>query len=215
MSDTFDRPLILIGGGGHACVLLDLLDLLGAEVLGVTTANGERHGRLPQSVQVLGDDSALCAYSPSSVMLVNALGATTASVHRKEVQQKFRALGYVFPTLVHPAACVSSRALLHVSCQIMAGAVVQAGALIGEGAIINTTASVDHDCDIGCYAHIAPGATLSGEVLIGECSLVGTGASIIQGVRVGAHSTVGAGSAVIRNVADHAIVAGTPARPIH
>jgi len=43
---------------------------------------------------------------------------------------------------------------------------------------------------------------------------IGSNATIIAGVTIGAHAMVGAGAVVTRDVADHAIVAGVPARMI-
>jgi UDP-perosamine 4-acetyltransferase len=208
-----DRPVIVLGGGGHARVLLDLLQMINATILGATTADG--CGEPPQpGIPILGDDSVVADRSPAEVQLVNAVGTAKASESRKRLQEHFVAKGYRFPTLVHPAAVVSNLARLADGCQIMAGAVIQAGASIGCGAIVNTMASVDHDCRIGDYVHIAPGAHLSGSVEIGACSLIGTGTAIIQGIRIGALCTVGAGSAVIRDVADGICVGGVPARAL-
>jgi len=33
---------------------------------------------------------------------------------------------------------------------------------IGEYSIINTNSTIEHDCKIGDYVHIAPGVTMSG-----------------------------------------------------
>jgi UDP-perosamine 4-acetyltransferase len=212
-SMSIDRPVIVLGGGGHARVLLDLLGLLGATILGVTTFDGMGEAPMP-GVSVLGDDDAVLRFSPGEIMLVNALGIALASDKRKKLQEKFLSAGYVFPALLHPAAIVSRFAVIGDGCQVMAGAVVQAGARIGTGAVINTRATVDHDCEIGPYAHIAPGASLSGAVRVGECTLIGTGASVIQGITIGAMCTVGAGSAVIRELRESTRYAGVPARPL-
>lgn len=86
--------------------------------------------------------------------------------------------------------------------------------MIGAGTIINTGASMDHDCRIGAYAHIAPGARLVGEVVIGEESTVGMMSCVIEGRRVGFRSLVAAGAVVVRDVPDDTRVAGVPARPM-
>lgn len=208
-----DRPVILLGGGGHARVLMDLLRLIDATILGATTADGRGEPPLP-GIPILGDDTVIDDYSPAVVQLVNAVGTATASEARQRLQEHFGAKGYRFPALVHPRAVVSSLAELADGCQIMAGAVIQAGATIGRGAIVNTMASVDHDCRIGDYVHVAPGAHLSGCVEVRECSLIGTGAAVIQGIRIGRLCTIGAGSAVVRDVAAGQRVAGSPARPL-
>jgi UDP-perosamine 4-acetyltransferase len=208
-----DKPIIVLGGGGHARVLLDLLQQLNATVIGVTTADGRGDPPLP-GITVLGDDDAVTRHSPAEVHLVNAVGVATASAFRMRLQEQFAARGYRFPVLAHPAATISRFATLDDGCQIMAGCVIQAGAHFGRGTIVNTMASVDHDCRIGNFVHIAPGAHLSGCVTVGDCSLIGTGSSVIQDVRIGVMCTIGAGSAVIRDVDDGQGVGGSPARPL-
>ena len=83
-----------------------------------------------------------------------------------------------------------------------------------RGAIVNTNASVDHDCVIGEFVHIAPGTAIGGDVVIGDGAFVGIGARILPGRRVGAGATVGAGAVVIHDVPDGATVVGIPARPL-
>jgi acetyltransferase-like isoleucine patch superfamily enzyme len=43
---------------------------------------------------------------------------------------------------------------------------------------------------------------------------IGSNATVISGVTIGAGAIVGAGAVVTKDVADHAIVAGVPARVI-
>ncbi|MCG8386779.1 MAG: acetyltransferase, partial [Cytophagales bacterium] len=97
---------------------------------------------------------------------------------------------------------------------IMPGTVVNAGTVIGEHAIINTSASVDHDCVIEDFVHIAPNSTLCGNVQVGEGTLFGAGAVAIPGVKIGKNCTVGAGAVVVNDVPAGATVVGNPAKII-
>lgn len=45
--------------------------------------------------------------------------------------------------------------------------------VLGKGVICNTGAIIEHECIIGEYAHIAPGAVLTGNVQIGAHTFVG------------------------------------------
>ncbi len=67
---------------------------------------------------------------------------------------------------------------------IMDGVVINSGAKIGNFGIINTNCSIDHDCIIGNFVHIAPAVTLSGEVKDWDNVLIGTGSSVIQGIEI-------------------------------
>ena len=69
---------------------------------------------------------------------------------------------------------------------------------------MNTGAIVEHDCTVGAYSHMAPGAVLCGAVQVGEGVLVGANATVLPGVRIGAGARVGAGAVVKNDLADGA-----------
>ena len=119
-----------------------------------------------------------------------------------------------FLKVIHPKANVSKSVLLGIGSVIMAGVTIQSGTKIGEHCIINTNASIDHDCIVHDYVHVAPGATVCGECEIGECSWVGAGAVIIQCLKIGKNCTIGAGAVIIEDVPDNAVVVGNPGRII-
>ena len=70
-------------------------------------------------------------------------------------------------TLIHPNATVADSAQIGAELVIMAGAVINPYAQLGKGCIVNTRASVDHDCNVGDYVHVAVGAHLCGTVEVG------------------------------------------------
>ena len=97
---------------------------------------------------------------------------------------------------------------------VMQGSVVQSCAHIGKHCIVNTGASVDHDCEVADFVHIAPHATVLGGVKIGEGSWIGAGAVVKQYVTIGRNCMIGAGAVVLENVPDGATVVGVPAKEI-
>ena len=202
-------PVIVIGGGGHAAVVVDALLLAGFEVAGLCDPRLEPGALGPSQVAVLGGDDALDGWSPETTLLANGLGSTRSTEGRRELFERLKNAGFRFATFIHPSAVVAKEVKLGEGAQVMAGAVVQPGTVLGRNTIVNTRASVDHHCVIGDHAHIAPGATLSGGVRIGEGSQIGTGASIVQGIRIGRDALVCAGAVVTCDVADgEKVVAG-------
>ncbi|MDA7880820.1 acetyltransferase [Akkermansiaceae bacterium] len=202
---------MILGAGGHARVLIDLADLLGLEVKGLTSLYHEA-GTLVGGKPVLGSDRVLLEREAGEVELAIGFGTTGVSPVRKALFDRMRDAGYRFVTLIHPSACVSGGAAVGEGSQIMAGAVLQTGVEIGENSIINTRASLDHDVCIGDHCHIAPGVVCSGSVEIGDGSHLGVGAVVIEGIKVGSGSMVAAGAVVVENLAPEARVKGVPAR---
>ncbi len=204
-------PHILVGGGGHARVLLELLRLREQHVLGVTEQDLSSFTGLAD-LPTLGGDDIILGHPPDSVLLVNCLGSVASTRARRQLYERFSDLGYRFATLVHPSAWVSPSAVLGQGAQVMAGAIIQVGVVIGDNVIINTGAIVDHDSAVGGHAHICPGVVLSGGVEVGVGAHVGVGARVIQGLGIGSNALVAAGAVVIRDVTDGATVQGIPAR---
>ena len=211
---NFSKKLILIGSGGHARVLMDVLRHLNYDVSGVSIGENFEARNIFNSLNIIRDDVEILNFDPTLFGLVNAIGSVKADDFRKKLQQKFSKHGYLFPTLIHPSAILGENVSLGEGCQIMAGAILQPGVTVGEGVIINTGAQIDHDCQIGPYTHIGPGAILSGGITVGECSHIGVGAVIIQGIEGGSFATVAGGSVVIRDVGAGESVAGVPSRKI-
>ena len=196
-----DRPLILLGAGGHGRVVAELATACGGRVMGVCDPMLAKQGAAVwHDIPVLGGDDYLENVNPSDVLLINGVGMMPGSGVRRTVFDRQRRSGFEFPALVHPAAWVSGSAKLESGVQVMAGAVVQAGVAIGCDSIVNTSSSIDHDSVIGCHCHIAPGVTLCGNVEVGHQSFIGAGATVIQGVCVQPESFIKAGALITRNV---------------
>lgn len=206
-------PLILLGAGGHARVLLALARAAGHKVLGVCDPRLGADGKQRwEGLNVLGDDAALERYRPSEVQLILGVGQLTAGTLRERLYGTWRDRGYLFPVLIHPTAWLAPDVSLAAGVQVMAGAVVQPGCKVGENSVLNTRAGIDHDCQIGMNVHIAPGATLCGSVSVGRGAFIGAGAVVIQGIRIGERAVVGAGVTLVRDLKPELTIVGTASR---
>lgn len=209
-----NKPVIVVGGGGHAKVLINSLLLNQIDIVGIVESDLNKVGQKILEIPVVGSDDMISEYDPSEVLLVNGIGSTKSLALRADIFRKFKNIGYLFSSVIHPSAIIAGDVIMGEGVQIVAGAIIQPGCCLGNNVIINTKASIDHDCKIEDHVHIAPGTTVSGGVIIGEGSHIGTGAAIIQNIIVGKNSIIGAGAIVINNVPSDVVVVGGPARVI-
>jgi len=205
--------VIGIGAGGHAKVLIEIIQMRGEfELVGLLDPDPQSHGKLVSGVTVLGDDSMIPALIQQGVRhFFLGVGSVDSSAFRRQLFEKCIAAHMEPVSTVHPAAILSPVAGLGKGCMVMAGAILNPGVTLGENVIVNTGAVIDHDCVIESHVHVATGAALSGGVHVGTGSHIGTGAVVKHGVRIGMNVVVGAGAVVIRDVPDSVMVAGVPA----
>lgn len=204
--------IVVVGAGGHARVVADVIRLTGAfELHGfLDTENAERRGEAYEGSHVLGGHEIIAELKRDGV--AHAAVAIGDNHARLRIGGELEQLGFVLPALAHPAATIAANVHLGAGCVVFAGAIINPATRIGRLAIINTAASVDHDCTIGDGAHIGPGVHLAGWVTVEEAALVGVGAAVRPRISIGRDAIVGAGAAVIGDVAPGTTVAGVPAR---
>lgn len=204
------QQYVIIGAGGHAKVVLDLLRKKGKTVVGLTDATLDI-GQKCLDAEVLGNDDILQGlYQKGVCWAAMGIGHVGMPAIRNKVYHKTKELGYIFPILVHPSAVVSESAEIGEGTMIGAQSVVNPETRIGELCIINTAAVVEHEAVIENGVHIAPHATVLGAANIGENTFVGAGSVILQGIKIGANCIIGAGSVVLHDVPDNCVVVGVP-----
>lgn len=211
MSSLTNKPVILIGNGGHAAVLTDILLQKNHPIIGFTAPEyQENRFGLPY----IGTDEIIGTYSCTDIELVLCLGSVSMSTTRKRIFNRLKEKGYRFASVIHQSAVISTYATLGEGVQIMANSVIEAFAKIADNTIINTSSSINHDCRIGKHCHIAPGTILSGSVNVGDVTHIGTGSAVIQDVQIGSHVLIGAGSLVLQSIKDNSKAFGVPAKEV-
>lgn len=197
------KPVVVIGGGGHAKVVIATLRAMNITVGGVLDDDTRLWDTSLLGVPVTGPIRREAAIEGPVVL---AIGRNES---RKMLAQQ---LPCEWATVVHPRAWVDPTAILGPGTVVLAGAIVQADAIIGAHVIVNTGATVDHDCVIGDYVHLAPGVNLAGSVEVGEGAFLGIGSTAIPGVCVGEWARAGAGAVIVRDVPRKTLCLGVPAR---
>lgn len=212
-NSSVSKPTLLIGGGGHAKVLLEILRKQNANILGVVAPEPIGNSSIFSGLKQYLKDEDVFNFNSTEILLVNGIGSLPGCSLRRTIYDKFIHAGYTFSSVISSEALVSEYCHLSAGVQVMAGAIINVDAEIGENTIVNSGAVLEHDCKIGNHNHIAPGAVLSGAVRTGNNVHIGTGASVIQMVQISDFCLVAAGANLTKNLeASHSIL--YPARGI-
>jgi len=191
------KPLLLIGCGGHARSLIDLIE---------STDHWHIHGLvgLPEQVNttvlgypVIGSDDDLTYLRDACPAAVLAIGQLPDPAPRQRLADQLEQLGFHCPVLVSPHAVVSRHAQLGPGTTVGHGVIVNAAAVVGAHCILNSGALIEHDAQIGDHCHISTGALVNGGVRVGSGSFVGSGAMIREGLELPSQTVIGAGKCVM------------------
>lgn len=205
-----NKKVIIIGAGGHAKVIADIILKSGDEVLGFLDDNKEKGTKIFLEYGVLGkvEDCINFAKEDAGIQFIIGIGNNYV---RKAIFEKY-SLNYY--TAIHPSAIIASDVSIGEGTVVMPGAIINASATIGKCAIVNTLAIVEHDNVLGDFVHISPNATLCGTVKIGELTHVGAGVTVRNNISITSECTIGAGAVVVRDIEEKGTYVGVPAKKI-
>jgi acetyltransferase EpsM len=197
---------LIIGAGGYAAEVADMIGLLGGVVVGYYDEHptGDRGYGDPAPPVLTSLDGVEC--DAAAIAIGDA--AVRARLH-PVLRERF-----ALPPLVHPSAYVSPSVTLAEGVLVMNNVVITARARVDACALLNVGCYVAHDTRVGAYAHLAGGVQLGGFSSVAEGVFCGTGSIVLPSVHVGEWSTCGAGSVVTKDVEPRTTVVGVPARPV-
>ena len=196
------EEVIIIGAGGHAKVIADIIIESGDEVLGFlddAPSNNKFFFR-----RILGKVEDAVKFRDDAKFIIGIGNNET----RKQIAEKYDLEWY---TAIHPTAVIGLDVNIGVGSAVMAKAVINTGTMIGRHCIINTASVVEHDNNIAGYVHISPGVMVGGTVDIGERTHIGIGAAIKNNLSITSGCLIGAGAVVVKDIQEQGTYVGVPA----
>lgn len=200
--------IVLVGGGGHA---LSLLQMLPPHITVLGYVDREPVAGMP--IAYLGTDREfLDSGHAAPVHISMALGHGASLAARARLIDMYAACSHA--TLVAADAIVTPEAVIAPGCAVLHRAVVN-GATLGPHCIINTGAIVEHGVTLGPNCFVGPGAVVCGGAEIGRNVTIGAGATVRNGVSICSGTVVGMGAAVTSSITTPGTYVGVPAKPLH
>jgi len=195
--------IAILGAGGFAKEVADLIEALGHEVVGFWEEPG------------FGAGDSLLGRPVASRLLDLKADAAVIATGEPPLRKKLFELAsqsFTMVTLVHPSACVSRHATVGAGTLVMQNVVVNANAVVGEDCLLNVACCIAHDCRVGSHVHLAPAVQMGGWSSVGDGTFCGTASVVLPRVAVGNFAICGAGSVVLSDVIEGDTVVGIPAR---
>lgn len=206
--------IVIIGGGGHAKVLVNVIKKNNDFTIIGYTDNNDLGNIL--GIKYLGTDTVLSELIKNNLCSYAALGVGQINLVNKRhvIIDSVKKLGYKFPAIISKGSIVNEDVKIGEGTVVFDEVVINSGSKIGNFSILNTGVIIDHDCEIGDYTHIATGAVLSGGVKVKGNSMIGAGATIIQYKEITESCMIGAGAVVTTDLRERGEYVGIPARRI-
>ena len=206
--------VLIVGAGGHAQVVADILLRVheqdaSVQPIGYLDDSLALQGKQFLTLPVLGTIDQVSTIAHDAVIVAIGDNRTRQRLFETLYQQ-----GERFVVARHPSAIVAPDVEIGPGSMICAGAIINPGSTVGTNVILNTACTADHHNHIAAHAHIAPGVHLGGEVTVGSGALIGIGATVMPGCHIGALSVIGAGAVVIHDIPDGTTAVGVPARAL-
>lgn len=194
------NKVAVIGAGGHAKVIVDIIEKNGDEVVCFIEELGDKKEYL--KLPVFSTISSIIEIY-ENLKFVIGIGDNSA---RERISAAYNLEWY---TAIHPNAVIGSHTIIGKGTVVMANVVINSYSRIGEHTILNTGSIVEHDCVIGNYVHISPKVAICGNCIIGHNSWIGAGATVINNIKIVDDTIIGAGTCVLKNIEEKGTYVGS------
>lgn len=200
------KNVIVIGAGGHAKVIADIILKSGDNLLGFLDDFKEKDTVILEDYKVLDKAENALNYDEENTYFIIGIGDNQI---RKNFTEKFNLKYYI---AIHPTAVIGSDVQIGEGSCVMPNACINPGSVIGRACIINSAALIEHDNVLEDFVHISPSATTCGDVKIGELTHVGARATIRNRVTIASEVVIGMGATVVGDILEKGTYIGTPAK---
>ena len=202
------KKVVIIGAGGHAKVIADIIEKSGDEIVGFLDDNKKIGTTIINDYKVIGDlnNRFAMAVTKENLEFIIAIG------DNKKREEISHSPNLKFYTAIHPSAQIGLDVEIQEGTVIMANACINSSAKIGKHCIINTGAIIEHDNIIEDFVHISPNVALGGTVKIGKSTHVGIGSTIKNNITICENCKIGAGAVVVKDIEKEGTYIGVPAK---
>ena len=207
-----NKLVVIIGAGGHAKVVADIIEKSGDKVYGFLDDLVEKGTIIAnnEEYKVIGNFKNRFELQKINSELEFIIAIGDNLTRNKIVQEDESNIKYY--TAIHPSSNIGIDVIIEEGSVIMANVCINSSARIGKHCIINTSSVIEHDNIIEDYVHISPNVSLGGTVRIGRFTHLGIGSIVRNNIRITNNCIIGAGAVVVKDIDKEGTYVGVPAK---
>ena len=208
-----NKKIVIIGAGGHAKVIADIIKKSGDSIYGFLDDNISI-GTIVlkrENIKVIGkiEDSKKINSTNNDIKFIIGIG-------NNEIRKKIvNSWDLDYYTAIHPSSQIGIDVVIEEGTVVMANACINSSTRVGKHCIINTGAIVEHDNVLENYVHVSPNATLCGTVEVGLLSHIGAGAVVRNNIQICNNCIIGCGGTVVKNIREPGVYIGNPVKKVN
>ena len=214
-SNTINKPVIIIGGSGHGCVIEACINDnrnrfhdFEWELKGFCNDFDLEVDGYP----VLGKLSDIPSLVKQGYYFAWGIHLVGRNVKTAELFEHISIPEEQWATIIHHTAFVADSVVLEPGVFVMANAYIAPRTIVGKCSMIKANTNIGHDVKIGPVSHIAMGSTVVSCVEIGYCATVAVSSTVLAHCKVGDYSMLAAAALLTHDIPIKEIWAGVPAR---
>jgi sugar O-acyltransferase (sialic acid O-acetyltransferase NeuD family) len=201
-----NKDLLLIGAGGTAVMIADLLKSTGYIPVGIID-NKVSNGSIVNGIEVVGSDLDLEDYFDKGIRNVVLSFTSITSLNKRLIQWGIlKKIGFSFPVFIHKDSSVEKSAHLDEGTIVLAGGIVGSCASLSSINFVNTGAVISHEARVGVNNHFAPNCTIAGRVQIGSNNVFGMCSTVFMDLQIGSSNIIQNGANIFTSIDNHQVL---------
>jgi sugar O-acyltransferase (sialic acid O-acetyltransferase NeuD family) len=198
---------VIVGAGGHAACLIDVLQGSGYYIVGCTDAKRPTGVHVFNHINVIGNDEILPSLLEGGVKFAFiGIGDPVTNRKRVEIYNELTRIGFIVPAVIAPGAEIGIASEIGPGTVVLRGATVGPRCKVGANVLVNQGSILCHDSKVSDHCHLAPGCIIAANCHIGTGTTIGMGATVYMGVSVGDWTLVHNNVAITRNISHNQVV---------
>lgn len=215
MINEINKPVIIIGGPGHGCVIEACIN-----------DNRNRYNDFEWEIKgycndydtevdgypVLGKLCDIPNLLNEGYYFAWGIHLVGRTIKTAEVFESIHIPDNRWATIIHKTAFIDSSVVLEPGVFVMYNAYIAPRTHVGKCTMIKANTNIGHDVNIGQVSHIAMGSTIVSCVDIGHYCMVAVASTILAHSKMGDYAMLGASSLLNGEIPSKQIYVGSPAK---